>query len=69
MGRPTPTWAEQALMAYDLFLVLMITVSNGRAVSAQYSAHRTAQNRLCLTKQLSCSMNLNVKNVAITEMF
>jgi len=39
MDRPTPTWAEQASMPYDLFL-LMITVSNGRAVSAQDSANR-----------------------------
>jgi cell division protein FtsW (lipid II flippase) len=39
MDRPTPTWAEQASMAYALFL-LIITVSNGMVVSAQYSANR-----------------------------
>jgi hypothetical protein len=37
--------------------------------SGQYSASRSAQISLCLTKWLSCSMNVNVKNVAIIEMF
>jgi len=40
MDRPTPNLAEQASMAYGLFLLLMITISNSRVVSAQYSANR-----------------------------